>query len=250
MGLDMTNPHDRIAQLEGELATLRREMQEFTSTVSHDLRAPLRHIVSYAALVQEDAGPQLSPEVQGFLATMVDSAKHLGLMLDALRELSRVGTLQPQRQDVRLDELVRSVCANLQTALQGREVHWILPVEATVCSTDAAMLQQALMQIIGNAVKFTAHCAAPSIQVSVERGGESGGSRSMWSIVVTDNGAGFDAAQQDRLFKVFGRLHPAKQFPGLGMGLVTAQKIMQRLGGGVSCSALPGGGCRTTLTLE
>ena len=249
MGQDMTNPHDRIAQLEAELGTLQREMQEFTSTVSHDLRAPLRHIVSYAALVQEDAGPQLSPEVQGFLATMVDSAKHLGLMLDALRELSRVGTLQPQLQVVRLDELVRSVCADLQPAWQGREVHWTLPVDATVCRTDATMLQQALTQIIGNAVKFTAHCASPSIQISVERDGKPDGSRSVWSIVVADNGVGYDATQQERLFTVFGRLHPAKQFPGLGMGLVTARKIMQRLGGGVSCSALPGGGCRTTLTL-
>lgn len=243
----MTDPQERIAQLEAELAAQRREMQEFTATVSHDLRAPLRHIVSFAALVQEDAGPQLSLEAQGFLGTIAESAKQLGAMLDALRELSRVGALQPQIQDVRLDELVRFVCDELQPTLQGRQVQCELAADTAVCRTDASMLHQALLHIVGNAVKFTASCAAPVIQVRVERLGGPGGAL---SLVVSDNGAGFDSAQQDRLFKVFGRLHPARQFPGLGMGLVTSKKIMERLGGCVTCTALPGGGCRAALILS
>src|SRR5512133_1238568 len=86
------SPQEQIAALQAELAALRAEMREFAATVSHDLRAPLRHIVAYAQLVQEDAGPQLDAEVQGFLSTITDSARHMGVLLDGVAALSRVGS--------------------------------------------------------------------------------------------------------------------------------------------------------------
>ena len=120
----MSDPHTRIAELEAELAAVRRELQDFTSAVSHDLRAPLRHIVSFAQLVEEDAGPQLSAEVQGFLATISGSAQHLGAMLDGLRELSRVGSLPLAPGPLALRVLVQEVFAEL----------------ARSCSTSAGLM--------------------------------------------------------------------------------------------------------------
>lgn len=136
----MSDPHARIAELEAELAALRREMQDFTSAVSHDLRAPLRHIVSFAQLVEEDAGPQLPAEVQGFLATISGSAKHLGAMLDGLRELSRVGSLPLAPGPLALRVLVQEVFAELARSYAPRQLALDVDVPDAAVVVDAALL--------------------------------------------------------------------------------------------------------------
>ena len=242
----MADPQDaRIAELQAELAALRAEMQEFTSAVSHDLRAPLRHIVSFAKLVDEDAGPQLSAEVRQFLATITDSARHMGVMLDGLTALSRVGSAPLQMQEVSLQDLVAQVCEGLPGRQSPRALEWRVAPDLPVVWADPKLLRQALTQVLDNAVKFSAGGAPAVVEVSAEPGADG---RSV-TLQVRDNGVGYNPALQDKLFKAFGRLHSAQRFAGHGLGLVLVRKILQRLGGVVSIQAELDAGCCVRLQI-
>ncbi|MDZ7920384.1 HAMP domain-containing sensor histidine kinase [Rhodoferax sp.] len=223
----MSDPHTRIAELEAELAAVRREMQDFTSAVSHDLRAPLRHIVSFAQLVEEDAGPQLSAEVQGFLATISGSAKHLGAMLDALRELSRVGSLPLAPVPVDLGGLVQELAEEMAQAHAPRRLALEVEVPDTTVTTDPALLRVVLRAALDNAWKFTSRMPDADARIAVR----AQQMEQCWKLEVQDNGAGFVATQPAQALRMFGRLHPASAFPGLGVGLALAAKAAQRLGG-------------------
>ena len=236
----------RIAALEAELAAQREAMQAFTATVSHDLRAPLRHIVSFAQLVQEDAGPQLGAEVQGFLSTITDSARHLGVLLDGLAELARIGTLPVALGPVPLQALVQGVCAELAEQHPGRAVDWHIASDLPVVQADSTLLRQALMHVLGNAVKFTAPREHAVIAVTAQPGESDG----FVALQVRDNGVGYNPAMQDKLFQAFGRLHSPREFGGIGMGLALTHKIMQRLGGSVDSEGVVDGGCCVRLLLK
>ena len=239
------SPDARIAALEAELAQVRAEMQEFAATVSHDLRAPLRHIVSYVQMVQEDAGPLLNDEVQEFLATITNSARHMGQLLDGLTALSKVGSAPLVLESVPLQEVVRDACERLTSKHPQRVVDWQVPADLPVVLTDAAVFQTVLEQLLGNALKFTAPRENARIVVSAEPAEQEGHIR----LQVKDNGVGFNPAMQAKLFRVFGRLHSAQQFEGIGMGLVLAQKRLQRMGGTLSIEGVLDGGCCIKLTL-
>ena len=239
-------PETRIAALEAEVAALRAEMQEFTYAVSHDLRAPLRHIISFAQLVQEDAGPQLDAEVQGFLGTIGDSARHMGLLLDGLMALHRVGSVPLEVCAVPLQAVVSEVCTELRAQHVGRTVEWRIGNGLPVVQADPSLLHQALQHVLGNAVKFSATQEHAIIDVEAVAHPDP---HRMMTLQVRDNGAGFNPALQSQLFRVFGRLHGAKQFEGIGMGLVLTRKILQRLGGAVEAAALADGGCCVHLSL-
>lgn len=239
------NEAQRIATLEAELAALRGEMQAFTHTVSHDLRAPLRHIVSYAQLVQEDAGPLLNAEVQGFLATMTDAARHMGRMLDGLGALSQLGTATVTLAPVPLNALVDEVVAGLARQFPGRVVDWRIGPDLPTVQADTALLRQALQQVLGNAVKFTAPRAAAVVDIHTVESDRAG----FATLQVCDNGVGYNPVQQTALFKVFGRLHTAKQFEGIGMGLVLCRKALARMGAAVDTHSSLDGGCTVTLQL-
>ena len=235
----------RIGALEAELAAARAEMQEFAATVSHDLRAPLRHIISYAQLVQEDAGPLLNDEAQEFLATITGSARHMGLLLDGLAALSKVGSAALVLEPTPLQDAVQEACDRLSSKYPQRVVGWQLPTDLSVVLADAALLQLVLEQLLGNALKFTAPRERALIVVSVtpaEQAGHIG-------LRVQDNGVGFNPALEAKLFRVFGRLHSAQQFDGIGMGLVLARKRAQRMGGTLAIEGVVDGGCSVTLTL-
>ena len=236
----------RIAALEAELAAQREAMQAFTATVSHDLLAPLRHIVSFAQLVQEDAGPQLGAEVQGFLSTITDSARHLGVLLDGLAELARIGTLPVALGPVPLQALLQGVCAELAEQYPGRAVDWHIASDLPVVQADATLLRQALMHVLGNAVKFTAPREHAVIAVTAQPGESDG----FVALQVRDNGVGYNPALQDKLFQAFGRLHSPREFGGIGMGLALTHKIMQRLGGSVDSEGVVDGGCCVKLLLK
>jgi signal transduction histidine kinase len=239
----------RIAALEAELAAQREAMQAFTATVSHDLRAPLRHIVSFAQLVQEEAGPQLSAEVQGFLSTITDSARHLGVLLDGLAELSRVGTLPVALGPVPLQALVQGVCAELAEQHPGRAVDWRIASDLPVVQADATLLRQALLQVLGNALKFTAprEHAVIAVMAVTAQPGESDG---FVALQVRDNGVGYNPAMQDKLFQAFGRVHSPREFGGIGMGLALTRTILRRLGGSVDSEGVVDGGCCVKLLLK
>jgi signal transduction histidine kinase len=234
----------RIAQLEAQLTALQGEMQQLTHVVSHDLRAPLRHIVSYTQLVREDAGPLLTGEVQGFLDTVTDSAGHLGAMLDALLRLSRVGAAPVQIGAVALQEVVVGLCEEMATRYPGREVQCDVNADALEVQADASLLQQALWQVLDNAWKFTA--PVPQAQVSVSAFLDADG---RVQLTVRDNGVGCNPALQGKLFQVFSRLHSGQQFAGLGVGLALARKGLQRMGATVTLRSAVDEGCSVTMRL-
>jgi two-component system OmpR family sensor kinase len=240
----MTDPQTRIAQLEAELAAARQEMQDFTQTVSHDLRAPLRHIVSYARLVQEDAGPQLNEEVRGFLSTITDASGQLSAMLDALLELSRLGTVPVQITPVALQPLVQEVCDEVAARNAAYAVDVRVDVAVPEVLADAALLRHALRGLLANAWKFTATTPEARVVVSATLNAQG-----MVVLTVQDNGVGYNPALQGQLFKMFSRLHSTSQFPGLGSGLALARKAVQRMGGDVQVSGAVNAGCRATLLL-
>ncbi len=235
----------RIAALEPELAALRPAMQEFTYTVPHDLRAPLRHIMSFAQLVQEDAGHLLNPEVQGFLDTISSSARHMGQLLDGLTALSRLGSAAVDLVAVALQPLVEELCADLRAQHAQRAIEWHIAANLPLVTADPHLLRQALLHVLGNAVKFTAGRAPAVITISAVAGTDP----HMAVLEIRDNGVGFKPEQQSQLFRVFGRLHSAQQFDGIGMGLALTRKTMQRLGGTAQMEAAVDAGCCVRLTL-
>ena len=243
----------RIAELEAELAALRAEMQNFTYTVSHDLRAPLRHIVSYAQMVQEDAAPLLPEETRGFLNTITESAHHLGALLDGLAELSRLGTGAVQTSHVALQPLVQDIVDGLAHAHPQRAVAWQVQAEMPLVIADATLLRKALACVLDNALKFTANQEAAQITVSatVLAGSTQAVPDAGATVLLTvqDNGAGYNPAMQDKLFKPFGRLHTTRQFPGIGMGLPVTRKALERMGGTVQLDATVLAGCTVRISL-
>jgi light-regulated signal transduction histidine kinase (bacteriophytochrome) len=234
-----------LAKLQSKLDALQAEMQEFTYTVSHDLRAPLRHIVSYAQLVREDAGPQLTEEVQGFLNTICDSAHTMGVMLDRLLELSRVGTAVLQVDAVPLQALVQEVVDGVQAAHPERSIVWNLAADLPPVWADAALLEQAVRQVIANAVQFTVARTPAVIAISAVTDASNG----TVTLVVQDNGIGFNPALVEQLFHPFKRLHNARQGAGLGTGLALTRKVMERLSGTAVAQGVVDGGCTVLLTL-
>jgi light-regulated signal transduction histidine kinase (bacteriophytochrome) len=239
------NANVRATALEAELATVRAEMQNFAYAVSHDLRTPLRHIVSYAKLMQEDAGPQLNAEEQEFLNTITDSARLMGVMLDGLLALARVGTVPVELAAVSLQELVPAVCNELAAQHAQRNIAWHIPSDLPDVCADAALLRQALTQVVANAVKFT----APRDQAVIEISHIADLGSGVVTLQVQDNGVGYNPALQAQLFQVFGRLHSANQFSGIGVGLVLARKVLERLGGSVDIEGAIDSGCCAQLRL-
>ena len=238
---------ERIAALQAELAAQRAEMQALMATVSHDLRAPLRHIVSYAQLVQEDAGPLLNAEVQGFLATMTESARHMGRLLDGLGALAQLGTAPINLAPVALQTLVAELVTQLTAQHPTRTLAWHIAPDLPTVLADVALLRQALRHVLDNAIKFTAPRDTTVITIrTVENDAASPGTA---ALQVCDNGVGYNPAQQGALFQVFGRLHTARQFEGTGMGLALTAKALQRMGGTVTSEGILDGGCCVTLRL-
>jgi signal transduction histidine kinase len=234
----------RIQQLEEELAASRAELQEFTYTVSHDLRAPLRHLVSFTRLLEEESGAQLTGDSAEFLRTISDSAKHLGVLLDALTALSRLGGVQAAPAVMALAPLVERCVQEVQAGFADRDVVVAIDVSPSLeVLADAGIVQQALAQVLGNAYKFTGKVLKPVVLVSACEFADG-----KVQLRVEDNGAGFNPAMQDKLFKVFGRLHSVKQFPGLGVGLLTAQRLLAKVGATISLLPKDQGGAVATLT--
>jgi light-regulated signal transduction histidine kinase (bacteriophytochrome) len=241
----MADDAHHIAALEAELAALRAEMQDFTYTVSHDLRASLRHILSYAQLVQEDAAALLPPETLGFVNTISDSARHMGVLMDGLMELSRLGTVAVAITRVPLQDLLQDLVAQQQLRDPGTTVAWQLQPNLPEVLADASLLRAALSQVLDNAAKFTAHKDLRQITLSAQVDPAS----ARLTLQVADNGAGFNPALQAKLFKPFSRLHTVKQFPGIGMGLALTRKMLERMNAQVAAVGAVDAGCSVSISL-
>lgn len=240
-----------LAERDQALGDLTASQEEFLRAVSHDLRAPLRHITSFGPLVrevlEEDAGLSAATrdEALAFLSTMDHSARRMGRMLDGLLALSRVGRAPLQPMAVALNPLLEPMQAALQSTAPQRAVQWDIDPDLPPLVGDAVLVQQLLAELLGNAFKFTAGPGAPALaQISVQGQAQpSGGVR----LQVCDNGVGFDLARAGALFGTFQRLHRDADYEGVGAGLATARAIVQRHGGQIAITAAPGAGCTVTV---
>ncbi len=239
------DPHQRIAQLESELSQARLVLEDFTYSVSHDLRASLRHVHAYLRIAREDLGDELDPAIAAHLDTAAGAAAQMGRLMDGLMELSRVGRAVMQHGVVNMARLLDDLRQPLHERSQGRDVQWQIAPDLPRVRGDAVLLGQMLTCLLDNALKFTGQCQGGA-RIEIGWSALAGG---MCEIYVQDNGAGFDPRVQDRLFKVFQRLHSTRQFDGIGIGLALARRVVERHGGQIRASGALGQGCRISFCL-
>ncbi len=225
----------RVAQRTAALVESNAELESFSYTVSHDLRAPLRHVSGFIRLLAEGAEGKLDETTAQYLPRIADAASRMGQLIDALLDFSRLGRAGLRPTGVNLEELLGEIRAHLQPDLAGRVVEWkIGPLP--VVRADPAMLRQVLANLLENALKFTRTQPAAVIEITCESGSAED------VIRVRDNGAGFDPRYADKLFGVFQRLHSHKEFEGTGIGLATSRRIIHRHGGRIWAESQPGQG--------
>jgi light-regulated signal transduction histidine kinase (bacteriophytochrome) len=214
----------RTAQLEGAL----KEIESFSYSVSHDLRAPLRHVQGYVAMLQQSTEGQLSDKPARHLRMIHDASVQMGQLIDDLLEFSRMGRVDMSEGRVVLDELLRESLRTLEMQTQGRNITWKIPEKLPTVVGDAAMLRQVVTNLLGNAIKYSRHRNPAEIEI-----GCAGDENGRAIIFVRDNGAGFDMKYAHKLFGVFQRLHRTDEFEGTGIGLATVHRVVSRHGGRV-----------------
>jgi light-regulated signal transduction histidine kinase (bacteriophytochrome) len=211
------------AELAGELQRSNRELEAFSYSVSHDLRAPFRHIVGYAELLQERA-VDLDATSRHYVRSIRDSAISAARLVDDLLQFSKVGRATLSTSRVDMDKLLIEARRSLEPDMAERSIAWRVDALPPAFG-DAAMLRQTLVNLLSNAVKYTRPRPEAEIAVFAEQGEE----ETIYTI--KDNGVGFDMAYADKLFGVFQRLHRAEDFEGTGIGLAIAQRVVERHGG-------------------
>ena len=228
---------ERTSQLEEAI----REQESFSYSVSHDLRGPLRHINGYAAMLDEEFGVALIPEARGYLKRILSSSKRMGILIDELLELSRIGRSELRKASVSLSELACGISYKLQEAEPKRRVEFIIEPDLKVHG-DKLLLWQMLENLIGNAWKYSSQRECSRIEL----GRDSAGDQEVF--FVKDNGVGFDMAYQGNLFGAFQRLHGV-EFEGSGIGLATVKRIVERHDGSVWAEAFVNKGATFYFTL-
>jgi len=215
----------RVRERTAQLEALNKELEAFSYSVSHDLRAPLRSIRGFTEVLLDRYAPQLDAKGQEFLRRVSDSSQHMDRLIEDLLKLSRVGRAELKKQIIDLTAITWSVIADLQKAEPDRKVK--VTVEPGLRAYgDERLVRVALDNLLRNAWKFTGKVAEPEITIGRTTDGER-------PFFVRDNGAGFDMTYASRLFGVFQRLHTSSEFPGTGVGLATVQRIINRHGGRV-----------------
>ncbi len=218
--------NQQLTRRSAELASANTELEAFAYSVSHDLRAPLRHAVGYSELLQRHAASVLDEKSRRYIQTILEASKRMGQLIDDLLAFSRIGRTETRKTQVNLDQLVQELVAETRQDTTGRDIVWkINPLP--VCYGDRPMLKLVVDNLLSNAVKFTRMRARAEIEVGCVDG------KNDAEVFVRDNGAGFDMQYANKLFGVFQRLHHPDEFEGTGIGLATVQRIVHSHGGTV-----------------
>ncbi|MFC5436900.1 ATP-binding protein [Rhodanobacter umsongensis] len=238
--------NDLNRQLEGKVAQIsdvNRELEAFSYSVSHDLRAPLRHIAGFARKLEQHLGERVDDRAGHYIEVIASSAQRMAQLIDDLLVFSRLGRGALRLQGVDMQSLVEEARALVDSGVEGRRIVWtIAPLPMVI--GDENMLRTVWQNLLSNAVKYTGQCEVARIEVSMRQGRQGD-----YEFTVADNGAGFDMQFADKLFGVFQRLHRASEFPGNGIGLANVRRIVARHGGRVWAEAEPGKGARFHFSL-
>lgn len=227
----------RVEERTAELTAANHELDTFAYAVSHDLRAPLRAMSGFSQALEEDYGEVLTGEARDFLHQISQASRKMGELIDGLLSLSRCTRGELQRQPVAISALAESIAQELQRAEPERACTWQIEPDLVVWG-EPRMIEVALRNLLGNAWKYTGKTPSARIDVhGVRQEGRHG-------IEISDNGAGFDTAHAARLFQPFQRLHRQDEFPGIGIGLATVQRVIHRHGGEIQAEAQPDKGAR------
>jgi PAS domain S-box-containing protein len=219
--------NQELAKRSTELEAINKELEAFAYSISHDLRAPLRHMAGYTELLQKKASSALDEKSNHYIMMMLESAKRMGNLIDDLLAFSRIGRAETQKTLVSLAQLVREALAEVRDDTEGRNIAWKIGALPDFYG-DRSMLRLVLVNLISNAIKFT----RTRTQAEIEIGCADGNTDDL-VVFVRDNGVGFDMKYVNKLFGVFQRLHQSDEFEGTGIGLATVQRIMHRHGGKV-----------------
>jgi len=225
-----------------ELAAVNKELETFSYSVSHDLRAPIRHIAGFVELLHKNAAVTLDEKNKHYLGVIAESTKLMGKLIDDLLSFSRTGRTGINPQKVDTNELVRSTIYGLGSETRERAIDWDIASLPEVYA-DPILLKLVWTNLVSNALKFTRRCEKARIEINAEeKNGES-------IFRVKDNGVGFDMKYQNKLFAIFQRLHRPEDFEGTGIGLANVQRIVHLHGGKVWAEGVPGEGATFYFTI-
>lgn len=232
----------RVLKRTEQLAAANRELESFTYSVSHDLRAPLRHINGFAQMLEQEFTPHLSDEARRLLSRIRNGARNMGQLVDDLLRLARVGRQPLTYQQCSLGELVAQILREMASELETRKIEWHVGELPTV-PCDAGLIRQVFANLLSNAVKYSRTRELAVISV------ESSTTEHDYIVSVRDNGVGFDMKYAEKLFGVFQRLHRIEDFEGTGVGLAIVHRIVQKHGGRVFVDAAVDNGATFSFTL-
>jgi PAS domain S-box-containing protein len=234
--------NQELEKRSSDLEASNKELEAFAYSVSHDLRAPLRHMVGYTELLQKNISSLLDEKSLRYMKTILDSAKRMGSLIDDLLAFSRIGRAETRQRPISLEELVKEVLTDLQRETEGREIAWNIGALPDTFG-DRPMLKLVLVNLIANALKFTRTRPRAEIEIGMERKNDG------VIVFVRDNGVGFDMKYAHKLFGVFQRLHQSGSFEGTGIGLATVQRIIHRHGGRVWAEGVVDGGATFSFSI-
>jgi PAS domain S-box-containing protein len=233
---DIRGLNEQLTRRSADLEVTNKELEAFAYSVSHDLRAPLRHMVGYAELVQKNPSLNLDETGRRHMQNILEAAKRMGNLIDDLLAFSRIGRAETRETMVSLEQLVKEVRTEIGQDVRSRGMTWKVGPLPDVYG-DRAMLKLAFVNLISNAVKFTRTRSQPEVEIGFTDQPANG-----VVVFVKDNGVGFNMKYANKLFGVFQRLHRADEFEGTGIGLATVQRIIHRHGGRIWAEAQLGAG--------
>ncbi len=236
------NLEQRIAVRTADLETTNKELEAFSYSVSHDLRAPLRHIAGFILLLLKRLKGNPDKQTLRYADLISDASKKMEMLIDSLLNFSRIGRSEMKKRKVNLNTLVRDVVQEIQEELKERMITWEIEVLPEILG-DEALLRLAIVNLISNAVKFTSTRSHAEIRIGCKDEGE------RFTCSIADNGVGFNMEYAYKLFGVFQRLHPQEEFEGTGIGLANVQRIISRHGGRVWAEGVVGQGATFYFTL-